>query len=242
MNARVAVRSTGIVVALAAEAATMMAGKVEPGRATGLADGAALWLSGMGPAAARRAAEGLADAGASALAVFGVAGALGTDLRNGMLYCPQRVLDEDGGDYTTDPVWRARLQHALNMPLQTEGSLLGSAAPLLTVAAKTAAHQRSGARAVDMESAAVAAVAQRRGLPLLVLRAIVDEVDDAIPVALNDSVDSFGRPRPLRLIAALGRHPSLLGALPRLYSRMQRATQVLRTAAQTVGPTLGWQP
>lgn len=200
-----------------------------------------LWLGGMGPTAAQHAAEQLADAGCTALAVFGVAGALSPRLRNGMLYCPERVLDEEGGEYLADTAWRRRLQQQLTASLHIEGTLLASASPLLTAEAKTAAHRRFGALAVDMESAAVAKVAQQRSLPFVVLRAMVDEVDDAIPAALNNSVDAWGRPRPLPLIAALGRHPSLLSDLPRLYSRMQRATQALRTAAQAVGPTLGWQ-
>lgn len=240
LNAGTAVRSTGIVVALATEAATIAARSVKPGAAE-LADGALLWLGGMGPAAAQYAAEQLADADCAALAVFGVAGALSPHLRNGMLYCPERVLDGNGREYVADAAWRRHLQQLLGPSLHTEGTLLGSASPLLTAAAKTAAHGRFGALAVDMESAAVAAVAHQRGLPFVVLRAIVDEVDDAIPVALNDSVDAWGRPRPLHLVGALARHPSLLGELPRLYSRMQRATRALRTAASAAGPALGWQ-
>ena len=236
-------RTTGIVVALASEAGTLVTRTTKPECITPLADGAALWLSGMGPVAARRAAEELATAGAAALAVFGVAGALSDHLRNGALFSPERVLDENGHGYATDPGWRANLQQQLATiptPLRTEGVLLSVASPLLTHAAKTAAYQRYSVLAVDMESAAVAAVAKERGLPFVVLRAIVDEADDAIPTALNGSVDAWGRPRPLRLMAALCGQPSLLGELPRLYSRMQRATQALRTVAEVTGPTLGW--
>jgi adenosylhomocysteine nucleosidase len=115
-------------------------------------------------------------------------------------------------------------------------------APLLTASAKTSAHHHHAALAVDMESAAVAAVARARGLPFVCVRAIVDEVNDTVPLALHDSVDAWGRPRPLGLIAALCRHPSVLADLPRLYSRMQRATRALRVAAKAMGPTLGWAP
>ncbi|MFK2893488.1 purine and other phosphorylase-like protein, family 1 [Dyella flagellata] len=233
-------RATGIVVALASEASTLTSRAAKPECITALADGAALCLSGMGPLAARRAAKMLAEAGASALAVFGVAGALNPQMRNGTLFCPQHVLDEEGHRYTADPDWRTSLQGPFALPIQTEGSLLSVAAPLLTEAAKTAAHQHCGALAVDMESAAVAAVAQEHGLPFLVLRAIVDESSDAIPAALNGSVDAWGRPRMLNLVTALCRHPSLWGELPRLYSRMQKATQALRALAAATGPGLGW--
>jgi hopanoid-associated phosphorylase len=239
LSTATAIRTAGVVVALASEAATL-ARAVKPERLIALPDGAALYLSGMGPAAARRAAVALAEAGAVALAVFGVAGALSPHLPNGRLFCPERIMDEEGRNYPADPAWRAGLQRQLAMPVQMAGSLLSVAAPLLTAAAKAAAHQRCGALAVDMESAAVAAVAQHRGLPLLVLRAIVDQHDDAIPPALNGAVDGWGRPRWLNLMAALGRHPALCGELPRLYSRMQTATQALRAAAAAAGPSLGW--
>lgn len=235
-----AIRTTGIVVALASEARTLTSHTAKPDSITVLADGAALWLSGMGPVAARRGAQALADAGAAALAVFGVAGALSEHLHNGALFCPERVLDEDGHAYAADLAWRASLQQRLAASLHMEGALLSVASPLLTPADKATTHQHRAALAVDMESAAVAAVARERGLPFVVLRAIVDEASDAIPTALNDSIDAWGRPRPLHLMAALCRHPSVLGELPRLYSRMQRATQALRAAAEATGPTLGW--
>jgi adenosylhomocysteine nucleosidase len=238
-----ALRATGIVVALASEAKALTVARIYPERLAALPEGAALWLSGMGPDAAQRAAHALADAGAPALAVFGVAGALAADLRNGSLFCPERVLDEQGRDYAVHAAWRTRLQQQLiatPRPLYTHGALLSVREPLLTTAAKTAARQRCQALAVDMESAAVAAVAHQRGLPFLVVRAIIDEVGDSIPAALNDSVDAWGRPRAWGLIAALCRHPAVLAELPRLYSRMQRATLALRAVAKATGPTLGW--
>jgi adenosylhomocysteine nucleosidase len=238
-----AIRATGIVVALASEASALTSHKAQPDRPTALAEQSALWLSGMGPAAAHRAAQGLADAGARALAVFGVAGALDQRLRNGSLFCPEHILDENGHVYATDTSWQARLQQCLtaaHLPSHSRGVLLSVQRPLLTTADKAAAHQQRGALAVDMESAAVAQVARERGLPFVVLRAIVDEAGDTIPAALNDSVDAWGRPRALGLITALCLHPSVWAHLPRLYSRMQRATQALHAAAKATAPALAW--
>jgi adenosylhomocysteine nucleosidase len=202
-----------------------------------------LWLSGMGPGCcATNAAQALATQGATALAVFGVAGALDSSLSSGTLICPEYVVDENGARYATDASWRASLQRSLPTTLRASGSLLSVRNPLLTVAEKANAHLRFDALAVDMESAAVAAIAQRHSLPFISLRAIVDEAGDTVPTALNNAVDAWGRPRALGLITALCRHPSVLGDLPRLYSRMQRATHALRAAAQATGPTLGWRP
>jgi adenosylhomocysteine nucleosidase len=245
LNEATLVSSVGIVVALASEARVLTTSKVHPERVIPLANGAGLWLSGMGPAAARNAAHALADRGATALAVFGVAGALDSGLRNGTLFCPEQIIDDSGQSYTPDPSWRASLLQQLStamLPTQETGKLLSTPMPLLTTAAKVAARECHAALAVDMESAAVAAVARDRHLPFMTLRAIVDEMDDTIPAMLHASVDAWGRPRPLNLIVALSRHPSLLTYLPGLHSRMQQATRALRAAGDAMGPTLGWPP
>jgi adenosylhomocysteine nucleosidase len=243
LNEVTLVSSVGIVVALAAEARALTTRKVDPGHIIPLANGAGLWLSGMGPAAAQGAAQALVDAGAAALAVFGIAGATDTGIRSGTLFCPESIVDDDGHDYAPDPTWRAGLLQRLTaaaLPVLGTGKLFSVPTPLLTTAAKIAARNRYAALAVDMESAAVAAVARDRNLPFMALRAIVDEIDDTIPAALHESVDAWGRPRPLNLIVALVNHPSLLTYLPSLHWRMQQATRALHAAGNAMGPTLGW--
>ena len=244
MSDPIAIRPVGIVVALTVEAKVLTACAIKPGGITPLV-GAAVCLSGMGLVAARKAARTLADAGAKALATFGVAGALESGLRNSTLFCPERVCDEQGHDYTPDPDWRAHILLRLAQTallVQAHGSLLSVTLPLLTQAAKTNAHSLHMAAAADMESAAVAEIAKARGLPFIALRAIVDEASDTVPVALHESIDPWGRPRLFDLVATMCRHPTLLARLPRLYSRMRHATQALHIAADAAGPGLGWPP
>ena len=93
---------------------------------------------------------------------------------------------------------------------------------------------------MDTESAAVAAIAATHGLPFLALRAIVDELGDAIPAELHDGIDPWGGPRPLRLVVAVGRQPALLVRLLALHARMRHATRALRGAARAAFPALGW--
>lgn len=234
--------SVGIVTALAAEARTLTQQPLRPRQLIALGDGCGLWLSGMGPEAAHEAAIALVDAGATALAVFGVAGALAPGVRNGTLLCPACVIDERGNDYHPTPAWREALQQCLaasSLPFMAGGSLLSLPQPLLDAGAKMAMRQRHMAVAVDMESAAVAAVASERKLPFVVLRAIIDEHDDDIPAALQAGIDAWGRPRPLNMLALLGRHPGLLAHVPGLSRRMRGATRALRLAATAAGMNLG---
>ncbi|WP_397448009.1 purine and other phosphorylase-like protein, family 1 [Pseudomonas sp. NA-150] len=224
----------GIVVALHSEASALTSALVPRETLVSLADGCGLWLSGMGPDAAQRAALALADAGALALATFGVAGALDAGLRSGTLICPQRVLDDKGHVYVTDRDWRDRLYQRLfstSLASAFDLDLLSVSRPVFSVAEKIAVRERYQAAAVDMESAAVAQVAAERRLPFIALRAIVDERDDAIPEALQLAVDPWGRPRIPAMVAALCRHPPLLLRLPGLALRMDKALRALAAAA-----------
>jgi hypothetical protein len=196
----------------------------------------------MGQQAARDGALALIEAGASALVSFGVAGGLAPGLRSGTLFCPSCVLDERSHDYLPDPAWRALLMARLGaarLSLVENGNLLSLPAPLLTVAEKGAMRERHQALAVDMESAAIAAVATEHRMPFIVLRAIVDERDDNVPAELQASVDAWGRPMAARLLATLLRHPRLLAQLPGLATRMEKATRALRAAADAAGTELG---
>jgi len=232
----------GIVTALASEASALGSRRLRVRTALALDSGDTLWLSGMGPHAAREGALALIEAGATALLSFGVAGALAPGLRSGTLLCPHCVLDEHGRDFQPDAVWRTsllrRLADAGTAPV-AEGSLLSVSTPLLSAADKSAMRERHQALAVDMESAAIAAVGREHGLPFLALRAIVDERDDLIPGDLHDGIDAWGRPHALRLTAALLRRPHLLAALLKLAMRMGKATRALRRAARSAGAQWG---
>ena len=225
----------GIVVALASEASALTSRKWVPGEIFGIAPGVDAALCGMGAAAAGRAAQRLVELGASALVVFGVAGALSDNFIAGDLVCPVAVVDEHGRRYATDAEWRAR-------EFAGQDSVLLSVSTVLTTPAeKSLARARFHAHAVDMESAAVAAVAKAQRLPLLVVRAIADDAATAIPPVISSSVDAYGRPRPLALLGGLLRNPSAVFALPRLAASMNRALSALSAIAEKSGPAFGYQ-
>ena len=233
--------AVGIVVALQAEAQALANAAALPGRVLELPGGGRLWLAGMGQAAAGQGARALADSGVQALASFGVAGALDDSLRSGVLLCPSHVVDEQGYLFACDPSWSERLCQRLTtagVPVRYDQALASLGQTLSDGAAKRAAGQLYLCAAVDLESAAVAAVARERGLPFLALRAIVDEVDDRLPPALQGAIDPWGQARPLALVRALLRRPWLLLRLPGLARRMGKALKALRTAARAA-PCLG---
>jgi adenosylhomocysteine nucleosidase len=231
----------GVVVALAAEAQAHLPGRPRLGQAEDLGGGVWRFVCGMGPEAAADATAQLVGCGVAALAMFGVAGGLDPALPSGSVVCPSAVLDDQGQRYGCDAAWRSRLAIRLGSLVELrDAPLLTVREPLLTPQAKAEARQRSGAAAVDMESAAVAAAAQREGLPFLVLRAVADGADDSIPTTIAKAVDRWGRPRPLGVAGALLGHPQLIARLPQLASAMNLATAALRQVVQTAGLGLAY--
>ena len=225
----------GIVVAMEREARIVRAAL----DATGLAHAARVAVCGIGPQRARVSALALVDAGASALAVIGFAGALIDGIAAGDLLLPARVRDgedtvRDGGD-----AHAATLLAALSRIATVHTGVLASVAqPVANSAAKRALALASGAVAVDMESACVVRVALAAGLPWTVLRAVSDAVERSLPRCALQGVDALGRVRPAALAAALLRRPWELGALPRLARDVRAAQQVLSAATALALPVL----
>lgn len=231
----------GVIVALAVEAEALAPRKPLLGQAEELGGKVRRYVCGMGPEAAAAAASELARSGVAALAMFGVAGALAPALPSGSVLCPSAVLDDRGQRYGCDTAWRSRLAIRLGSLVELRDvPLLTVREPLLTPQAKAEARQRSGAGAVDMESAAVAVMAQREGLPFLVVRAVADAAGDSIPAPMARAVDRWGRPRPLGVAGAMLGHPQLIARLPRLAAAMNLAIAALRQVAQNAGPGLAY--
>ncbi|HVP29259.1 MAG TPA: 5'-methylthioadenosine/S-adenosylhomocysteine nucleosidase [Myxococcota bacterium] len=125
--------------------------------------------AGIGPAAAARATERLLDArAADHLVVVGIAGAIGPTVGIGDLVVPQLVLDVSSGI--------ARRPAPLGDA--TPRGTLATSERLVVDPAEIARLERQGVVAIDMETAAIASVCERRGCPWSVFRAISDRADD----------------------------------------------------------------
>ena len=233
-------RHIGVVIALEAEARALTPRKLRLGLVEDLDGGVRVQVCGMGPAAAAAAALALAESGVAALVMYGVAGALDPGLVSGALLCPRVVLDQHGARYATDAAWRLRLATRLGGQTLLDQALLTVSEPLLTPQSKADARRDFKAAAVDMESTAVAEVAQAHGLPFLALRAIADGAQDSIPSPLAGAVDRWGRARPAAVATALLLHPTLIPRLPHLAATMNRASAALRRAVQAAGPGLAY--
>ena len=188
---------------------------------------------GMGPKRAREAAEELVRAGAAGLVSFGLAGALVAQAKPGMVLLPSRIVTESGGTIITEALWRERLAGALQKALPVLDQPLASVKrPLPSYLDKASAWARTQAFAADMESAAIAAVARRRGVPFIALRAIADPVDFSLPPAAVLAINKNGRLNIWRLLLSLWRQPTQWRALKELAGHSRAARGALSTACR----------
>jgi len=202
-----------------------------------IADNVLLIISGMGSEQAGIASATLIDHDANALLSWGCAGALSADLQAGDLLLPRRIQTETSAAFTTDAAWHARLEHRLTnaIPKLHTDALAGSVRIVADQQHKKLLHQSTGAIAVDMESAAIAACAQDAGIPFMAIRAIVDDAATTIPAYINHAMDSNGSIQPARLLAMLILHPSAWRELIRLGRQFRAAKSTLELVARTAG-------
>jgi adenosylhomocysteine nucleosidase len=185
----------------------------------------------MGAAAAAKAARALVDAGASSLMSWGMAGGLDPSLAPGAIVLPDEIVSVDGTVHPTAAPWRQRLTGAIEQP-SIAGRLLTSRTAVGSREDKAALFRETGAVAVDMESLAIAEVAQSSALPFVAIRVIVDTAEDSLPRAVTAAADNEGHLRIGRLLGALARSPGELGSLLRLQKRYRIANQSLAAVAK----------
>jgi adenosylhomocysteine nucleosidase len=230
-----ALNVVGIVCALASEARHLgpTVRLAEP-RLASLADGTLVAVTGMGNSAASVGSRALIEAGATALASWGMAGGLDPTLGAGAILLPTEVIGSDGLRLNTAPAWRDRLSRAVTAfaPVRS-GRLLSTPRAIGSVADKAELFRATGAAAVDMESAAVGEVAERHQLPFIAVRVIVDSAADVLPRAVTVAADNEGHLQIWRLIGALALAPGELAPLIRLARRYRAANRSLAAIART---------
>ena len=196
-----------------------------------LSDGTLVSVSGIGCAAAARAALGLIESGARALVSWGMAGGLDPSLAAGAVCLPSEVIGADGASFITAGYWREPLAALLAARLPVAGGkLLTSERAIDTVAAKQAAYRKTGAVAVDMESTAIAQMAVTHGLPFIAVRVIVDTAGDTVPRAVV-AASAAGQVQIGRLICGLLLSPTDIAPLVRLARRYRIANRSLIVVA-----------
>lgn len=224
----------GLVVALSAEARSVGARGVRPGECARWQHG---WIavSGVGPHNAMLAAERLLACRVTRLANWGVAGALDARLMPGDILVPERIRHTpDDPGFATDPVASERIISACSGTLTIRrGALWSAPEPIATRADKRSLAERSGAVAVDMEAAAVAAVAARAHVPFIAVKAICDPLAREVPRRIVRALDAGDGGLSWRMFTAIAfGGPAAWSAARSLAQDFSHARRALASAAR----------
>ena len=225
--------------ALVAESRSLTGAVPDPAAVVRISPQALICVAGIGATRASLAAEKLLTAGAEGLVSWGVAGGLDPQLQPGTLMLPGNVVDASGNRYPCDPAWLEQLERCLAQKLVLCGGDLLQADRVISVSSgKLDAYEETGARGVDMESAALALAARRAGKPFVAIRAIVDPASQTLPQSARSAIRPDGSSNRMNLLGSVARRPQDLSALVRLGFYFRAAQRTLGTVATTTGTGL----
>jgi adenosylhomocysteine nucleosidase len=188
-------------------------------------------VTGMGPERAAAGTEAMVDeCRPGAVMVAGICGALDDRTALGSVVVPTVVVDAaTGTEYHPAPL----------TGLPGTGVLWTSAA-LITAPMEISALIDRGVVALDMETAAVAAVCEAHGIRWAVVRAVSDRAPDG---TVDDEVFRMSRPDgtpdPRAVARFLRRHPGRLPQLARMGRDASRAAAIAAGVAGRAGAALG---
>ncbi|MEA2627179.1 MAG: adenosylhomocysteine nucleosidase [Candidatus Binatota bacterium] len=193
------------------------AGRIRPPR---------VLVTGMGEKAAREGVERV-EPPPAVVVISGCAGALDESLGPGDVVVASEIVDREGRALSSATgLIDAYLAASASAGVTARTGRLLTSGAVLEPGEKQRLGKQTGALAVDMETAAIAAWAEASGVPFVAIRAILDSV--ARPVAdFGAAIGPAGEIRPVALLALFCRKPRLVGEVPRLAAARQRCERAL---------------
>lgn len=224
---------SGIVVALPEELATLTSKRIDKGHCVFIANTLLVTYSGTGGKNAQIAAELLVAKGATQLISWGCAAALQDDLKSGDLVLADTLIDCDDTELLVNADWHSHSKQLLSQSMPVHCGCLAEALEIVSSSQEKQQLQIiTGAIALDMESVAIAKVAQKNALPFLAIRAIVDPVTMDLPRAIQYAANAEGDIVLSRLLLFLALHPMELPSLIKLGLQFNAAKKTLKIAAR----------
>ncbi len=227
---------TGIIVALPEELSTLTSTKLTKGSSCFISNNLLVMYSGTGPINASSAAERLISQGATKLISWGCAAALSETLKPGDLILANELIateENKAVPLIVNANWHQHTKELLSTFVTvTIGGLAENKTIVSSSEHKKKIHSFTNAIALDMESIAIAKVANQHTLPFLVIRVIADPVGMSLPLAITHSINQQGDVILIKLLSYLALHLRELPGLIRLGLYFRSATKTLKLIAQ----------
>lgn len=229
--------SVGIVVALPAEARTLVPKRLGFGAEHRLEGGHWLIISGAGPDRAKAAAERLITKGVEGLVSWGCAGALVADAKPGDLFISDEIRSVQGEILQARTEWAARLSSQLQGHIHHQRRRIQESVEVIAHSTQKRALGLAGeSHAVDMESGAILRCAMKHHIDFVAIRAIADHLEMPLPGPVMKALNPRGDVRMTRLLGELARAPRSLPDLIRLGQAFDKATSTLKGVGARMTP------
>jgi adenosylhomocysteine nucleosidase len=227
---------TGIVIALTEELSTLTTKRLEKGGICYLTNDIWVVYSGAGDENARLAAESLVNKGANRLISWGCAAALEANLQPGNLVLATSCIDAQQVVFELDNKdWINALISTIDRQITVHvGRIAESNHVVETSQNKVQFRNRTGAIALDMESTAIAKVANLNGIPFMTFRVIADSLMMDLPKAVSYALNDQGDVILSKLLYFLLLHPSELPSLVKLGTAFSAAKKTLKRVAKDI--------
>lgn len=187
-----------------------------------------LMATGDGATLAKAGMERLLDAIEVETAIIvGIAGGLSEDLAVGSVVVAERVINGVGD---VPPPDVQLLAAAADLATVKQGRVYSHSEIAVDPVAKKRLWMESGgqqASVVDLESASYARAAAARKIPYLVMRAVSDSYDEALPLDFNRFRKPDGSSDRGRVLRYTLRHPSIVPELMQLKERLGHCAERL---------------
>ncbi|HTZ74059.1 MAG TPA: hypothetical protein VMB47_09065 [Candidatus Aquilonibacter sp.] len=180
-------------------------------------------VTGMGPARAAQAMDAIASQEYALCIASGIAGALRPNLHVGDVVVPRAVMDSaTANKIACDP-------QLVERTVSSGGKAIDAMTSCDRVASTLAEKAQLGesASAVDMESFAVLNAARRFNIRAVVIRAISDRHDQALPVDLSTTVDERGQVSIGAVLRVVAGNPGQISALMKFGRESKAAAEKL---------------
>ena len=199
-------------------------------------------VSGVSPNRAEALARQLCENRCDLLLSFGIAGALRPGIVPGDLVIPASVKQADGRAWETSAEFCAPLLQRARAELAElaviDDAILGTDTLLGRETEKLSAGEETGAAAIDMESHRIAKVAEAHGLPMIVVRAVLDDVCTVLPAFVKSAVTAEGTPDYARVFTGTLLKPWDIKKLVGLAKLNRAAHRTLRRVAPILGAVI----
>jgi adenosylhomocysteine nucleosidase len=175
--------------------------------------GVKVLTTGMGRQNTLKNIKAALEDGPAAVLTCGFAGGLKPELETGtvLFFAP------------AENPWQEALREAGARP----GKFHCADRVAVTVAEKRMLWQTTGADAVEMESGFICEICREQHIPVVVVRVILDDASEDLPLDFNRLLDNEQRLDPVKMAVALAKAPTQLPALLRLQKQSRAAAQTL---------------